>query len=138
MADLKQRLTFAEWWDENGDEIVQAQEFSKDALSDAPGELAAQLSRAQSEYARMGALLADAESFLIQARAAAVLDVIKDPKYEDLAATERKHIVEDKAKDVKRLRDNLEVTVVALKQKCFAIMNTRNFMAGERPLSTEN
>jgi hypothetical protein len=135
MTDTK-LIPFEAWLGENAGEIEQAQAFSTDRLSDVPGELAAQLSRAQSEYPRMGYLLADAEAYLIQAEAVATLEIAKSHDY--LAAPERRAVMKDRIKDVKRVRDVLEVTVVALKQKSFAIMNTRNFMAAERPLSSEN
>lgn len=101
-------------------------------LPDEPAALAEALSRAQSEYPRMGKLLTEVESFVLREHAAAVVAVRQNPENAELTAEERKVIAKADPSYMQavRLRDMLEVIVQALKNKCFAIMNTRNFLSG--------
>ncbi len=118
------------WLAENQGEIEQAQAFASDSLPDDPGPLAEVLSRAQSEFARIGFLLSDAESWVLKAHAAATLE--SRDKYADLSADERRIMAKADPIYLKvvRLRDNLRIMVDALKSKAFAVMNHRNTMMG--------
>jgi len=119
-------LTMEEWLEDNLDEITQAMELTKDGLSDNPGELDKQMSRAVSEYSRMGYLLSDADMFLVQAKAKALSGLDQD-----LTAGDKKIVLDNAVKDIARLRDNLQVAVSALKNMTYAIMNTRRTNRGE-------
>lgn len=123
-------ISLEAWLDENLGEIAQAQEFTKEPLSDNHSLLNQQLSRSISEFSRMSYLLADVESYLIQKKAQAVLDVRK--RYEDLSSPERKIMAEDSVRDITRLRDGLEATVGALKNMMIAAMNLRKVYLAER------
>ena len=115
--------TFGQWLDEYKDEIEQAALFSISDLPDEPAARGTQLGRANSECARMGFLLADAESFVLKAHAGAVVAVRKS--HGDLSAGERNVVAksdEDYVAAV-RARDDLQVIVSALSRKSYAIMN---------------
>jgi hypothetical protein len=114
---------FADWVLQNVDEIAQAQELTKRLYPDNPVELADHLSRAQSEYARMGYLLADCECYVVVHRASETIKARQDLGH--LNGPERKAVVEAKIRDVLRMRDTLQVVVSSLKQKCFGAMNLR-------------
>lgn len=114
---------FATWVTNHEHEIRDAQAFAVDDLPQEPAPLADHLSMAQALYPRIGALLADAEGFVLKAHAAAVVAVRK--QYPEMSAEERR--VMTKADqgyvDAKRLRDILDVIVGALKNKSFCAMN---------------
>ena len=116
---------FDSWWDNVKDEVAQAQAFSIAPLSDEPAVMGQDLSRANSEQARMGLLLVDASSFVAQAEAVAMMRVRRE--YDDLSASERKVMVKADAEyqGAVRLRDSLDIIMSALKSKSFAIMNLR-------------
>lgn len=113
--------TLAEWIAAYGDEVAQMVEFSKAPLPDDTGALHNELSRTQQEQGRAGAFLADVEAFLIQAEAAATLDVRKN--YPELTAGERRAMVKSQIAQVQHLADSLRVVVSALKGKGYALMS---------------
>lgn len=114
---------FPDWMQKNKDEIEQAQAFTKGLFPDNPVMLAEHLSRAQSEYSRMGYLLADAECHVIIARARET--IASKVNFPNFSGPERKSLVENKIRDVVRVRDILQTIVSSLKQKCFGAMNLR-------------
>lgn len=116
---------FESWWNENKDELAQAQAFSVASMSDEPAVMGQELSRANSEQARMGFLLVDANSFVNKAEATAMMRVRQE--YADLSAAERKVLsrADDQYLQAVRLRDTLEIIVNALKSKSMAYMNLR-------------
>lgn len=114
-------LTLEQWLGLHMPEIKALVDFSKKALSDDAGGLHLDLSRAQQDVGRAGALLADLEAYVTQAEAAAVLSV--RAKYVDFSASERKALVEGEIFRVVRMRDALKVVVGALKGKGYAAMN---------------
>lgn len=113
------------WLAENRDEIEQAQAFALAPLSDEPAVMGQDLSRANSEQARMGLLLVDASSFVAQAEAVAMMRVRRE--YDDLSASERRVMVKADAEYqcAVRLRDSLDIIMSALKSKSMSIMNLR-------------
>ena len=132
----KAQFDFAAWLSENADEITQAQAFAMSAFPDNPAAITEHLSRATAEYARIGYLLADAERFFIGEKAKALRDLyIRLP---ELTAEDRKSMVLDAVKDISRVRDVLQTTVAALKQRSFGLMNIGRIAAGERSMSGKN
>lgn len=121
--------TFTSWLSEWSDEIEQTQLFSRSEMPSEPTAIRENLSRTVSEYARMGALLADAERYVVLARAAASLEVKRE--HDDLNANERKAVVEADISDVVRTRDILQAMVAALKERGYALMNGRRFAEAE-------
>ena len=111
------------WLDDHLHEIRECQSFAIDELPDEPHALGQHLSIAQSMYPRMGFLLTDAEAFVLAAHAAAVVRVKQE--YGDWTAEERRVLAKADLDYIaaKKLRDNLEVVVQALKAKGFSIMN---------------
>ena len=113
----------ADWIAQNGDEVAQSAAFTIALLPSEPAAMTETLSRAQSEYGRMGALLADAESFVLLAHAAATMEAWD--KYAERSADERKIMAKADPDYLQalRLRDNLKHIVQALHQKAFACMS---------------
>jgi hypothetical protein len=68
-----------------------------------------------------GRLLADAESFLSQAKAKAVLAMIDD--YGDLTARDREILVKNEVRGVQRLVDGIAVTERTIRSRLFSSMN---------------
>jgi hypothetical protein len=68
-----------------------------------------------------GRLLADAQSYLSQAKAQAMLAVLDE--YEDLSAKEREFVIKDRVRKIQRLCDGLEVTERTLRSRLFSSMN---------------
>lgn len=66
-------------------------------------------------------LLADAESFLTQETARAILEVRR--KHPDLSSEERKAFVKLCVKDVKRIYDGLDVTCRGIKDRLISCLN---------------
>lgn len=69
----------------------------------------------------VGRLLADAESFLTQSQAQAVL-AMRD-KYPDFTAKEREKMERDHVRGIQRLVHGLEVTAKTLSNRIFSILN---------------
>lgn len=116
---------FSEWLDTWKDEIEAVQLFTKSELPKTAGEIQRDVNRTTSEYARVPELLADVEGFIISSRAAETLSVRRECP--DLAAAERKAIVEAKLAPMIRVRDMLKATVRALHQRSFALMSQRAY-----------
>ena len=66
-------------------------------------------------------LLADAESFLVQAEAQAVFAVRKTHK--DLTADERRKIAKDSVRHIQRLVDGISATHQSIRSRIFVGMN---------------
>lgn len=125
------------WLETHMKEISVMQDFTLAYIPEEPGDMAIALSMAQSYFSRCGTLLADAESFVLKAHAAAIIEARE--KYQNFSAKEREILAkaDETYLKVVRLRDNLSVIVQALKAKGFAIMNHRN-TTGTRSMSTES
>lgn len=66
-------------------------------------------------------LLADANTFLTQAQAQAVLSI--KAKYPDNSADERKILIKDAIRDIQRLVDGIEVTARGISNRRYLAMN---------------
>lgn len=119
-------MTVDEWVTEHMPEISEAMAFAVDDLPYEPAKLGQHLGIATALYPRMGALLADAEAFVLKAHAASVMETRR--AHGDLTADERKVLAKADPDYLRvlKLRDDLAVIVAALKNKSFAIMNHRN------------
>ena len=118
-------MTFGEWLDQWKGEIEQAQEFVKSDMPTGPEGIQADLNRTIREYPRMAELMADADQFLLVSRASETLAVRTE--HEDLAASERKAIIEGRLAGIIRTRDILKTTCRALEERSYALMNHRNY-----------
>ena len=118
---MKTELTLEAWLNEYKDEISQLIEFSKAPLPNDPGALHIELSRAQQDIGRAGALLADLEAYVTQAEAAATIEV--RGKHEGFTAGERRAMVKAEISNIVRYRDAIRTVVQALRNKNFSIMN---------------
>ncbi len=118
-------MTLPEWIDENKDEVLKMQEFATSDLPENPVMLALDLSRAARYGARAGFMLAEAESFVLKAHAAAVVEVRH--LHSSMTAEERRVMAkaEPTYLQVVLLRDNLAVIVSSLKTRCYVSMNAR-------------
>ena len=123
----EQGISFEDWLLEWKDEIVQAQEFTKSSLPTTGAEIQVDLNRTTREYPRMAELLADAKQHLIARRAAETLAIRRAPEFSELAAPERKVMVDARVAPIDRVVDVLKATVRALDQRSFALMNQRNY-----------
>lgn len=114
------------WLEQHLHEIQEAQTFAVDDLPDEPAIRAQHLSLAQTLYARIGFLLSDLETFTLRAHATATLEVRRN--YPDLTAEERRVVAKADSNylEIRKLRDNVEITVGALKSKSFSLMNLNN------------
>ncbi|MFH0915370.1 MAG: hypothetical protein V1912_02855 [bacterium] len=120
-------MTFSEWLDQWKGEIEQAQEFVKSDLPAGPEGIQADLNRTIREYPRVAEMMADVDQHLIVSRAIETLIVKGEPAYQDLAAPERKIVVEARLATIIRTRDILKTTCRALEERSYALMNHRNY-----------
>jgi hypothetical protein len=125
--------TFPEWLDQWRDEIEAMQLFTKSDLPTVAQEIQADLNRTTRDFPRVGELLADAENYVIVERAHETLNVKEDEP--ELSAAERKAIIESRIAHILRVRDILDTTRQALKQRSFALLNQRNFCREEMRMS---
>lgn len=118
-------ITIDTWLENNTDEICQAQAFGLTALPDDPTLMGSDLSRSNSEHARMSYLLVDAESFLLVGEALAHAWVRTNMP--ELTAAEKKVEARSRIEYVQafRLCGTLRAVVQSLKDKSFALMNLR-------------
>lgn len=116
----EQGLTLEEWLDSTQQRREQLEAFcrTKMPIGISSSEEMDEVIQATDDAGR---LLADADGYLILETARSIFEVKK--KHGDLAADERKQIVKDKVREVKRLVDGLSVTHTTLKSRLFAIMN---------------
>lgn len=124
-------MKFSGWLDDVKDEITQYQDFSKSSLPTEGSRIQADLNATTTYFPRCAELLADVEQFILTNRAIETLAVKKDPKYEDLAAPERKTVVESRLSVQIRTRDILKATCASLKERSFALLNQRNYVREE-------
>lgn len=122
-----QNLSFPQWMSDWADSIEQFQRFSKSPLPDSPAGIHADLNETTGAFPTVGELLADVDLYILTLRAHYTLDVRRDPEYADLAAPERKVIVEAKLAEVLRVRDILNVTCRALHDRHFSLTGQRAF-----------
>lgn len=113
-------MTFDQWLEQTQARRDELDAFARSPLpvgNDAFGEYNT-LIAAEDDAQR---LLADAQTFLTQATAKAVLTI--KTKYPDNSADERKILVKDSVRDIQRLVDGIEVTARAMGSRRFLSMN---------------
>ena len=114
---------FDAWLLENYDEVHQSILFSVAPLSDESAARAVDLGRANTDCARMGFLLTEAESYVLRAHAEAVVETRRQNpgmQYHERIVMARAYGLHLKAL---KIRDDLKVVVDALSRKSYSIMN---------------
>jgi len=114
-------LDFTEWIEQTQarrDELV---ELCRSQIDTDSGVRHGDLDRSIQNADDAGRLRADAEAFLVQATAQAVLAYSK--RRDEFTADERKALVRDSVRDVQRLVDGLTVTERTIKNRIYALMN---------------
>ena len=113
-------MNFTEWLESTQARRDELDAYARSPLpigNDAAGEINT-LIAAEDDASR---LLADAQTFLTQATAQAVLAI--KTKYPDNSADERKILVKDSVRDIQRLTDGIEVTARAMSNRRYLHMN---------------
>lgn len=118
-------MTLEEWLTEYRDEIDQSRAFALSERAWDPAHLDEDLRRSRRDYARMGVLLSQAETFVAQAEAAATHAV--KVKFQDASAAERRVFAkaDDQFRKVCEIRDDLQIIVSALNKMHYELMNFR-------------
>ena len=117
---LTQLPSLDRWLSDHGKEIADAIEFCRCTLDPTPERLNELSAEVNAMSANLGYLLSDCESYLVGEKARAIKDMP-----EDLGPTSQKAFVEDRTKDLRRLRDNLKVTVRSLRSISINIFGIR-------------
>lgn len=114
---------FDAWLLENADEVDQSIRLSIAPLPDEPAARADALGRANTDCARMGFLLTEAESYVLRTHASAVLEVRS--KYPEMQYSERITLAKAEPLHLRalKIRDDLKVVVEALSRRSYSIMN---------------
>lgn len=118
---MSEEKDLVEWLQSTEELRAKLLTYSKSALPTEPGDRQIELSTALENGQDAGDLLADAETFVLQAEAAAVLAVRKS--YPGMTASERKVMASLEAAEVTRLRDGIAVLYRTIKDRRFALMN---------------
>jgi hypothetical protein len=114
-------LTLVQWLDSVQERIDALYAYAKTPLPAGPEERHLDMDMAIQSADDCGRLLADAESFLSQAKAKAVLAMIDD--YGDLTARDREILVKNEVRGVQRLVDGIAVTERTIRSRLFSSMN---------------
>ena len=114
-------LDLEDWLDHTSDRRAELLAYSKTPLASDAGERHKDMDAAVQNAADAGQMLADAEGYLIQATAQAVLVIRHD--HENLDANERKALVKDRVWKIQRLVDGLSVVVKSINGRIFLAMN---------------
>ena len=120
MPAIGQLPPLDEWLGRNSDEISEMVEFSRCNLQPSPSELNEAGAEIIAKSANAGYLLADVETYLVNAKAQALRDMP-----DDLGPTAQKVFIEDRTKDLRRLRDTLRVLCRTLKGLSIAVCSIR-------------
>jgi hypothetical protein len=118
---VAEELSLEEWILSTQEKRAELLSYSRSSIPTDPGERQLDISKAIESGEDAGELEADAEAYLIQAEAQAVLQARKE--YEDLTASEREKIIKNICRDVRRLRDGMAVVRRAIQNRLFAIQN---------------
>lgn len=118
---LDQGLNLSDWLISTQEKRDELDAYGKSPLPLDAGERHVEIERAIQNADDSGRLLADAESFLSQAKAQAVLAMID--KYPDLSSKEREIMVKDAVRGVQRLVDGISVTNRTINHRIFVIQN---------------
>lgn len=117
---MKDELSLVEWLEQTESKREELYDFSKSKLPVGVSS-SDDMDKTIQAVDDAGRLLADAECFLIQETAQAVLDV--KGKYEHLSADERKYMVKDRIRNMKRIVDGIGITHATIKNRLFSILN---------------
>ena len=114
-------ISIDEWLDSTEELRASLLAYSKSPIPTDPGERQLDVSRALELGQDAGDLLADMETFVLQAEAKAVTEVRRI--HPDLTAGERRSMAKCEAASVIRLRDGVSVLYRTIKDRRFALMN---------------
>ena len=114
-------LILSEWLEATQSRRTELLAYAKSPLPVDISERHADLDMAIRAEDDLGQLLSDAESFLAQYTAQAVLAMRE--KYSDLSAKERELMIKAEVKDIRRVVDGIDVTSRTVKSRIFAILN---------------
>lgn len=114
-------IGFVEWLEATETLRGSLMEYAKSPLPADPGERHMDMDKAIQNGDDSGRLLADAEGYLIQAIAQAVMEARR--LHPDLNAKEREAIVKDAVRGIQRVVDGIAVTDRSIKSRIFAMMN---------------
>ena len=117
----KEELTLDEWLSQT--EILRADlyVYGKSPLPIERGPRHLDLDEAIYKSDSCGRLVADADSFVTQMTAQAVLRVKKE--YPDNSADERKMLVKDAVREIQHIRDSLAITQRTIRDRIFTSLN---------------
>lgn len=123
-------LTFKQWVITKADSIAEARGVSVEDIATEPGALQTQVARARQHAVVMDELKADAKSWVLKAKAAAIQDARR--KYADYATDERKAMAESDTDYLLALKifGDIAATASALKSMHFEILNDRRTRDG--------
>jgi hypothetical protein len=117
----KEGVTLEEWLEQTEAQRTKLYEYGRSALATEAGERHLDMDKAIQNADDAGRLRADAESFLSQALAKAVLKY--SAKRDEFTAEERNKLVRNEVRDIQRLVDGLAVTERTIKNRIYAVMN---------------
>ena len=116
-----------EWLSDNMVEVVAVQELLSEPLSDNPGKLVQQLTRAEAWHSRMTKLLADAEARLDSAEYYALMALPSDLTVVVKETTIKFAVVKDR-----RMRDIIAGIVESIKNRVILGMSLKKSFTAER------
>lgn len=114
-------LSLVEWLEQTRARREELDAYGRSPLPTDAGERHMDLEAAIQNGDDAGRLRADAESFLSQYLAQAVMKFSQ--RRDEFTADERKALVRDSVRDIQRLVDGLTVTERTIKSRIFAAMN---------------
>lgn len=114
-------ITLTEWLEGTQVRRTELEDYGRSLLPADIGERHADMDIAIKCADDAGRLLADAESFLSQAKAIAMYNALKD---EDLGAKEREIVIKNEVRHVQRIVDGLKVTTKTLMNRLYSNMNS--------------
>lgn len=114
-------LELADWLDKTQKRRDELAEYGKSPLPTDSGERHLDMDTAIQNADDAGRLRADAEAYLAQALAQAVLKYSK--KRDEFTAEERRVLARNDVSDIQRLVDGLSITERTIKNRIYAVMN---------------
>lgn len=118
MADIER--SFEEWLIAFNPRMAILYSYAKSNLPASPEERHGDIEKSIHHSDEAARLLADAESYLTQATAIAVMKWKRD---DSLNADERRAMVKDEVRKIKRLCDGLSVTERSIKDRIYSSLN---------------
>jgi len=111
MDTMEFKSEFVLWVNQNQEEVDHVRGLLREPLSDEPENLIDDIKNAEAWYARMGCLLAVANSWLDRGKKVYL------PDKEGRTENDRKIIVDDAISDIRLHRDHIEVLMDSIKQR---------------------